>query len=221
VPLIGRRTVQRDIIKLHDEKKEQVKEELAIHTQDGGHVSLTMDAWTATNHIPYLGVTGHWIDQSWKLQNKVLAFRRLRGSHTGENLAAVVHNVLEDWNLTEYLRAITADNASVNDKFFTCLQRIEPRIKRVDTQVRCMAHVINLAAQMILNTLKGTAPDDESGFDAELDADESTSSGSTRNTPSRRPEAQPASAPRETLSTVRRVFCKIRASNLLWECKEC
>jgi hypothetical protein len=220
VPLIGRRTAQRDIMELHDQKKEEVKEEIATHTQDGGRVSLTMDAWTATNHIPYLGVTGHWIDQSWQLRNKVLAFRRLRGSHTGENLAAVVHNVLEDWKLTEYLRAITADNAAVNDKFFKCLQRIEPRIKRANTQVRCMAHVINLAAQMILKTLKATAPDDESGFDAELDTDETITLTRNAAPHSQATQSGGSPAPRETLLTVRKIFTKIRASNLLWEALE-
>jgi hypothetical protein len=214
-PLVGRRTVQRDIIELHDEKKEEVKQELASHTGKGGHVSLTMDAWTANNHIPYLGVTAQWIDHSWRIQNKVLAFRRLRGSHTGENLAAVVHNVLQDWKLVPFLRAITADNASVNDKFFKCLERVEPQLKRSNTQVRCMAHVINLAAQMILKTLKATAPEDESGFAADSDQPPPTKRNTSRSSNSQHEQSGPA--PAETLLIVRQVFTKIRASNLLWE----
>jgi hypothetical protein len=129
-----------------------------------------MDASTASNHIPYLGVTVHWIDKSrWEIQNKVLAFRLLWGSHTGGHPAAVIRNVVQEWNSSDALRAIMADNATVNDNFFECLQYVEPRLKPEGTQVRSMAHVNNLAAQPILTTLKPPAPDDERTVAPELE----------------------------------------------------
>jgi hypothetical protein len=172
-----------------------------------------MDAWTSGNQIPYLGVTGHWIDTSWEVRNEALAFKRLRGSHTAENIAAVVHKIMEEWKITAAIRAITADNAAVNDKFFNCLEKLQPTITRADTQVRCMAHVINLAAQAILRNLHAEAPED--GI-PEGDAQDIPPAPFRRHSQ----QAPTARAPGAILTIVRQVFTKVRLSNLLLEALE-
>ena len=55
-----------------------------------GEVSLTCDAWQASNVDGYFAVTGHWIDESvptqWELRSALLGFTRLCNSHSGERL---------------------------------------------------------------------------------------------------------------------------------------
>jgi hypothetical protein len=50
-------TIQRVVQELQDKKKEEMKAGLAVHTAKAQRVTLTMDAWTAGNQIPYHRVT--------------------------------------------------------------------------------------------------------------------------------------------------------------------
>jgi len=138
-----------------------VKIRLFNYTNQGGRINLTLDAWTSSNRIAYLGITGHWMDSDYVLQNIVLAFSRLHGSHTGENLANTVYHTLLLYGIEQSLGCITMDNASVNDKLCKQLEQklcsIRQGWKRKDGQVRCMPHVLNLAAQKILAVLKAEA----------------------------------------------------------------
>jgi len=55
----------------------RVKIRLFNHTTNGGQINLILDAWTSSNKIVYLGITAHWMDKDYVLQNIVLAFNRL------------------------------------------------------------------------------------------------------------------------------------------------
>lgn len=200
---ISRQTAARDIRALHNELLPVIKARLNAHTASGGKVSLTLDAWTSGNKVPYLGITAHWMDIHYVLQNCVLGFKRLRGSHTAENLASVMHQIISDFNLQDHIKCITADNATVNDCMFKILEQSWlPGWTRKDGHVRCMAHIINLSAQRILRSLKGEALIPEVTL-AEAEAGVPISSLET--------------SPASVLKTARKILSKIRASNLLWE----
>ena len=62
-------------------------------------VSLTVDAWTTDNMIPFLGITIHWIDDTWTLRERVLAISKLAGEHTGDHLGTILHAALEEFKL--------------------------------------------------------------------------------------------------------------------------
>ena len=64
-------------------------------------VSLTTDTWTTRNNVAILGITIHWIDDMWRLQEKVLGVEELGASHQGAILAEVVYRVLEEFDLTQ------------------------------------------------------------------------------------------------------------------------
>jgi hypothetical protein len=203
-PLLSRRTLVKDITALHDNLKPHLKEQFRKHTTvDGGRISLTLDAWSSSfSRRAYLGITAHWMDSNFQLHDIVIAFKLLRGSHTAANIAAVVLRVLKDWNIEQHIREITTDNASVNDKMFSDIQKLKPVIERTHTQIRCMAHIINLAAQAILTNLKAEATEHEAVMADELHL-----------------VSQPtiSCGPSEILRNCRRIISKIRASNLLWD----
>jgi hypothetical protein len=48
----------------------------------------------------------------------VIGFKRLRGSDTAENLAAITYRTLKEFDLEGHIKCITVDNASVNDSMF-------------------------------------------------------------------------------------------------------
>jgi hypothetical protein len=149
--------------------------------------------------IPFLGVTAHWISENWELKNLLLDFIKLEGSHSGENLATVFLKSLNDFGITtkasiifnakikktlilnffKQVLGITTDNASNN---LTFLRAIETAFLKENIEfsaenqhVRCLAHVINLAAQQILQTLNA-------GANIELDSDNIQITGETGET---------------------------------------
>lgn len=126
--------------------------------------SYTVDAWTSEWRVPFLGITAHWIDESWKQNSIVLGLELLEGSHTGVNMAAAFIRVLEHWNLQEKPFFLTADNAS-NMKTMATELELELGSDIFDSKenrIPCIAHIINLAAQDILRDgLKAEARDSE------------------------------------------------------------
>ena len=41
----------------------------ALLQEAPGKISFTVDAWTSATMVPFLGVTAHWIDKEWRLQD--------------------------------------------------------------------------------------------------------------------------------------------------------
>jgi len=124
---------------------------------------------------PFLGVTVHWIDCEWRLQNMMLDLTLLSGPHSGENMCAVFESVCTDFGVLEKLLAITTDNASSNDVFLAQLESdCLPRgmtFSKNENHVRCVAHVINIAAQALLKELQSEALDSEDDLLAVPDSD--------------------------------------------------
>ena len=94
-----------------------------------------------------------------------------------------------------HIRAITTDSASVNIKMIQILEKSLKSFNATDAHIRCMAHVINLGAQKLLDNLKATATDNET-MDENSIAPPDISG---------------------VLWRVRRIVIKVRALNLIWE----
>ena len=89
-------TIANNISKAFKHEKSLIKKKL----QDApGKISLTLDGWTSKNQIPFLGITAHWIDENWKLNQITLEFYPLEGPHTGENLSKVVIKTLKEYGI--------------------------------------------------------------------------------------------------------------------------
>ena len=200
---ISRRTVKRDIQTiLYEELFKNLKVRLRAHILTGGRINLTIDAWTSSNKLPFLAITAHWIDITYERFNTLIGFERLKGSHTAGNMADVLVKVLNMYGIREAINCITADNATVNDGIFLDLELEMQEWSQEDGQIRCLAHVLNLAAQTVLKTLRSEAEVRE----VDLASDEQND-GRDNN------EVGPAT----TLHKLRQIVAKIRSSNLLWE----
>lgn len=66
-----------------------------------GRISLTFDGWTSKIMTAYLAVTSHYIDEDWELHADLLSFEELDGSHTGENIAEVLYNIVDKAGIKE------------------------------------------------------------------------------------------------------------------------
>ena len=70
-----------------------------------GQISITFDAWTSQAFDPYLVVTAHYIyvtpnsHSSWKLENKLIGFSPIVGSHSGQNITTFVMGCLQKYGI--------------------------------------------------------------------------------------------------------------------------
>lgn len=64
-----------------------------------GEISLTCDAWQASNTDGYFAVTGHWIEESrqgvWEIRSALLGFTRLNNAHNGRRLGGALFKIVD------------------------------------------------------------------------------------------------------------------------------
>lgn len=152
---ISDKTVRADIIADYEVKFNELKTKMGTVP---GKISITMDGWTSKNSLAFLAIRGHWIDSEWNYQSKLLDFAYVEGKHDGLKHSQILSKCLERLEIPfSKILAITLDNAGNNDTLFNFLEGISD-----DTShVRCLAHIVNLAAQDLLSALKTAAPDSD------------------------------------------------------------
>jgi hypothetical protein len=147
----GRSLLRQWIMAEYHKQKVLLKAEL--HNSQS-KIHLAFDIWTAGNWYSVISVWGYWIDSSGQRQRRLLAFRRIFGSHDGENQAEVLLEVIAEFDLATSVGYFVADNHPANDSAVTLvLKQLFPRIATVDVvgrRLRCFGHIINLAAQSML-----------------------------------------------------------------------
>nr|TKR74051.1 hypothetical protein D5086_0000299320 [Populus alba] len=107
----------------------------------------------------YLCLIAHYIDEDWKLQQKILNFVTLDSSHTEDMLSEVIINCLMEWDVECKLFAMTFDDCFADDDI---VLRIKDRISQNRPllsngqlfDVRSAAHVLNLIVQDAMETIR-------------------------------------------------------------------
>jgi hypothetical protein len=62
-------------------------------------VNVSWDGWSSSVQDPYNGAKGHYIDDNWVLQNRLISFSELEGSHSGENAANDLYKLLKLYDI--------------------------------------------------------------------------------------------------------------------------
>jgi hypothetical protein len=64
-----------------------------------GEVSLTCDAWQASNADGYFGVKAHWIAEptpaKWELKSALIGFMQLNNAHNGKQLSQALFKIIK------------------------------------------------------------------------------------------------------------------------------
>lgn len=75
-----------------------------------GEISLTCDAWQASNADGYFAVTGHWVEESrpgvWELHSTLIGFMRLNNAHNGKRLGGALFKIVERLGITHQVRCV-------------------------------------------------------------------------------------------------------------------
>lgn len=83
-----------------------------------GAVSLTCDAWQASNTDGYFTATGSWIEEvsegHWEEQSAILGFVRMNNAHNGRRLGTALFKICDRLGIAHKIGWVTCDNATNN-----------------------------------------------------------------------------------------------------------
>lgn len=154
-------TIKRWILWEFAKQRRYVKQELA-NARSRIHVSF--DCWTSPNTKGLVGVVFHFLDKDLKVRSLLAGMKRVRGAHTGENIAEAVIPIIKEMVSIDRLGFFMGDNASENGTAIRaiithlCPNEKDPNSRRV----RCLGHIINLAAKAFLFGKDADAFEEES-----------------------------------------------------------
>ena len=147
----ARSTLRRWIMDEYNSRKEALKEELAV---SASKIHISFDIWTAGSWIGVISVWAYWVAEGQR-ERRLLAFRRIYGSHDGDNQAAAILEVLEEYGISKRVGYFVCDNATSNDSAVALILRtLEPALstqQATGRRLRCFGHIINLAARALLD----------------------------------------------------------------------
>uniref|UniRef100_A0A803KSJ2 BED-type domain-containing protein n=1 Tax=Chenopodium quinoa TaxID=63459 RepID=A0A803KSJ2_CHEQI len=117
---------EKDIMKRYELEKDNVA---TLLRKAKGKIALTTDMWTADNQRKgYMAVTSHFIDNTWKLQSRIIRFLYVPAPHTAEVLADALKESIQSWNLDLRLSSITVDNYGLSVVVSNGVQRIRDSV---------------------------------------------------------------------------------------------
>lgn len=109
----GRKATRREINRLFKDHLIRLRAKLKVSVDLGfrsfliifqgstveGEVSLTCDAWQASNTDGYFAVTAHWIEEptpaKWELKSALIGFTRLNNAHNGKRLGQALFKIIK------------------------------------------------------------------------------------------------------------------------------
>lgn len=167
--VLSNKTMRADLLEAYHDKVEEIAELLKGVP---GKISITLDIWTSKNVLPFLVIRAHWITEDWEYKTELLDFAYIAGDHSGEKQCQIFLKCMRRFGIPlSKILAFTMDNATSNGTFITCLQshgiEIGLEFSAVDNQVRCLAHILNLAVQDMLKVLNASYADDAVAEDDE------------------------------------------------------
>ncbi|KAL4092113.1 hypothetical protein QTP88_026674 [Uroleucon formosanum] len=123
---LTRKTLMSRISNISQELKIELKEQLmSIELK---YVCATADCWSVYKKS-YIGVTVHWFDPiTIERKSAALACRRLKGRHTFDVLAKVLHSIFCEYGIINKISRVVTDNGSNFIKAFNVhTQTLETR----------------------------------------------------------------------------------------------
>ncbi|XP_076849420.1 E3 SUMO-protein ligase ZBED1-like [Brachyhypopomus gauderio] len=95
---------------LYDDTRKAVEKAVQSLT----HFATTTDLWSSRTSEPYLSLTIHFIDESWRLRSYCLQTSYFPESHTGEIIALGLKDALASWSLKEEAMVCMTTDSGAN-----------------------------------------------------------------------------------------------------------
>jgi len=137
-----------------------------------GKISLAADTWTSPNKLAFLAIVAYWISDSWQMEEVLIGFKEIRGSHTGGNMAGIINHILARYGILDGILGFTTDSASNNRTLTEALNNAWSLLSlewcQLENHIPCMAHVVQHILGAFMSSIKVQSRDGHmpSGFKA-------------------------------------------------------
>jgi hypothetical protein len=125
---------------------EEGKSALKIQLAEIQYISLTIDAWSSPAHLPYLGVTAHWVTSKFEPHEVLLSMAELPYPHNAAEIHNHLFDILYEWEIGSKINAIITDNASNMKKACNDMG--------IGERIPCAAHTLQLSIGRGLDVIK-------------------------------------------------------------------
>lgn len=142
----GRQQLRKWIVDAYEKEKEKLK---SLHKSSRSKIHVSFDIWSAPSWICVICVWGYWIDAKEFRQRRMLGFRRIYASHSGESESEVLLKLLDEYGIKNRVGYFVCDNASSNDAAIKIvLQELFPGIKDVEIAARRLTALATSSASV-------------------------------------------------------------------------
>ena len=107
--------------------------------------------WSSLNSLTLYDIVVHYLTTDYTTRTILINLKRIRNTHSDENITDIVLNVIREYQVTEKVDYFQTDNADNND---ICVQAIldviSPESESSHRQIRYYGHIINFAIKTFL-----------------------------------------------------------------------
>ncbi|KAF6158147.1 hypothetical protein GIB67_014941 [Kingdonia uniflora] len=110
--MINSETVRRDCHEIYEREKLELAK---ILEGNQGRINLSIDMWTSSQTLGYVILTGHFINNNWKLQRRVFNVVRVPSPHNVDALSYAVGFCLGKWGLASKVFTLSSNKLFLNN----------------------------------------------------------------------------------------------------------
>ena len=115
--------------------------------QSKSNIYLSFDLWTSKNNMIFLAVVSHFIDHNENSRIIMLVIRRIYDSYFDENMTQEMIVIIRDYNIARRLEYFVLNNAEFNNICVDAiLKAVRFNLEKKARRLRCLGHIMNLAA---------------------------------------------------------------------------
>ncbi|KAL1556081.1 zinc finger BED domain-containing protein RICESLEEPER 2-like [Salvia divinorum] len=138
----------------------QVRESILVLKKDlvklSNKVSICCDVWSNDLGCQFVRITCHWVDESWAIQKRLIAFRVLyEGTRTPAEIALEMQKSLQNYGSDSKVFSISFDNQTVNTYSLEALSdALQPSISADFFHARCLNNILTMCVEDALSALE-------------------------------------------------------------------
>lgn len=147
-----RQTLHRWILEDFNRDRGIIAEKLSVAMS---HIHISFDGLTSPNQQVLLGIVAHWTDKEYRFKTALIGLREIQHSCDGINLANIVMQVFQEYNIMQKIGYFIGDNASNMDN---AIDKLSPRLfvagnsfPTDSRRLSCFGHILNLTAKELLD----------------------------------------------------------------------
>ncbi|KAL3651406.1 hypothetical protein CASFOL_004408 [Castilleja foliolosa] len=155
-PYISKNTLMSEINKTHSDERQKIRRFFA--SMKSG-ICLTCDIWTVNPKEKYICLSGQFVDDNWKLSNKILGFDVLPYPEFDSEVALRIMGFMGEWGIDKKVFSLTLDECSSANptKDFIKKQRGSHGVSLLCEgeffDIPCLAHTLDTIAQEGLKSI--------------------------------------------------------------------